>query len=216
MASGSRRDLELCDLTTSATRSSAVFATSPSALGHLDQERHRGSSPASPRNHQHSGIWVGVEPPPFRIHVVYCMRRFSAVLGSRSSFGFTLKFWVVLWDLLRVLLQVLHHVISRCFPGMFFVIYSGFFSMSSPGSSPGSFLHHPRAHLAHISRLNLRVSSGKVSPSGAWYALPACRALQTGRAILLRPEVAVGDVGFGCLRVYHHFESSGILRYPRV
>ena len=127
MASGSRRDLELCDLTTSATRSSAVFATSPSALGHLDQERHRGCSPASPRNHQHSGIWVGVEPPPFRIHVVYCMRRFSAVLGSRSSSGFYSGIWVPLCVTSGLFLEFLFASPLGSSPGS---------SLASPGSSP--------------------------------------------------------------------------------
>ena len=143
MASGSRGDHELCDLTTSATRSSAVFATSPSAPGHLDQERHRGSSPASPRNHQHSGIWVRVAPTPFRIHVVYCMRRFSAVLGQvlgstpgyfpssapgSSSCPLRVLPGVVLRDLFRVLLRVVSGV------------FSGFLPASSSRASPGSSL----------------------------------------------------------------------------
>ena len=136
MASGSRRDLELCDLTTSATRSSAVLATSPSALGHLDQERHRGSSPASPRNHQHSGIWVGVAPPPFRIHVVYCMRRFSAVLGSRSSYGFYSGIWVPLCVTSGLFLEFLCTSPLGSSPGS---------SLASPGSSPSHLLGLHRA-----------------------------------------------------------------------
>ena len=83
MASGGRGDLVICDLTSSSARSSTVLATSPSVRGHLDPMRHRGGAPASPRNHQPGGIWVGVVTPPFHKRVV------SACDGSRLRLPFT-------------------------------------------------------------------------------------------------------------------------------
>ena len=72
MASGRRGDLVGLDLTSSATHTWTVIATSPSVCGHLDLARHRGWAPASPRNHQLDGIWVGVVSPPFHKRVWAC------------------------------------------------------------------------------------------------------------------------------------------------
>ncbi len=82
MAPGGRGDLVICDLTSSATRTWTVIATSPSVCGHLDLMRHRGCAPASPRNHQLNGIWVGVVSPPFH-------KRVGACDGSRLRLPFT-------------------------------------------------------------------------------------------------------------------------------
>ena len=83
MASGGRGDLVICDLTSSSARSLTVLATSPSVHGHLDPMRHRGGAPASPRNHQPGGIWVGVVTPPFH------KRGVLACDGSRLRLPFT-------------------------------------------------------------------------------------------------------------------------------
>ena len=105
MASGRRGDLVGLDLTSSATRTWTVIATSPSVCGHLDLARHRGWAPASPRNHQLDGIWVGVVSPPFQKRVWACdgsrrvflaqvcwVRLFEA-LGARSPCSRGLAHW---------------------------------------------------------------------------------------------------------------------------
>ena len=91
MASGGRGDLVICDLTSSSARSLTVLATSPSVRGHLDPMRHRGGAPASPRNHQPGGIWVGVATPPFH------KRGVSACDGSRLRLPFT-SVWCLACD----------------------------------------------------------------------------------------------------------------------
>ena len=91
MASGGRGDLVICDLTSSSARSLTVLATSPSVRGHLGPMRHRGGAPASPRNHQPGGIWVGVVTPPFHKRVV------SACDGSRLRLPFT-SVWCLACD----------------------------------------------------------------------------------------------------------------------
>ena len=105
MASGRRGDLVGLDLTSSATRTWTVIATSPSVCGHLDLARHRGWAPASPRNHQLDRIWVGVVSPPFHKRVWACdgsRRVFLAqvcwvwlfeALGARSPCSRGLAHW---------------------------------------------------------------------------------------------------------------------------